>query len=138
MNVLLYAKSYPCDNKNDRKRVAEAQLRALRNFARGQGWTVVGEFADKPSGTWDDRQGFLRLLTRAMKGGVQAIVVTRLEQCGFTPKQFVAFADDLHDRGVSVVSLRAGTEMGAPLRACLRSGADLLALGFRISKALGG
>ena len=137
MHVLLYAKSNSNGKNEDQKRNAEIQLRALRNFARQQGWTVVGEFSDKPLDAWDDRRGFVRLLARVMKGGVQAIVVPSLEHLGLSNRQFIAFADDLHDRGVCVVTLREGHDVATTLRGCIRCSIDLLSVVRDIGRVLG-
>jgi len=137
MNVLLYAKSKASNDKRDSKHDAEAQLRALRNFAVRQGWCVVGEYAERPSGAWDDRRAFMKLLARAMIGGVQGVLVTSREQLGLSPRQFVKFADELYERDVCVISLREGSDLGAPLRGCIRRGIDLLAPAWNIGMGRG-
>ncbi len=134
MNVLLYAKAKASNDKRDRKHNVEARLRALRHFAAGHGWTVVGEFSDKPLNAWDDRRGFTRLFARVLMGGVQAIVVQSPDQLGLSPRQLMPLADELFDRDVCIISTREGTDLGAPLRNCVRRGADLLALAYRIGR----
>jgi len=137
MNVLLYAKAKASNDKRDRKHDVKARLRALRKFAVRQSWTVVGEFSDKPLDAWDDRRGFIRLLARVMMGGVQAILVTNFDQVGLNTRQFTALADELHDKGVSIVGLREGHELGAPMRSCFWCMVDLTAWTYKISKVLG-
>ena len=137
MNVLIYINARPRDDKRGVDQDVESQLKTLRHFAARQGWSIVGEFIDRPSTSLDDRRAFMKLLARAMIGGVQGVLVTSREQLGLSPRQFVKFADELYERDVCVISLREGSDLGAPLRGCIRRGIDLLAPAWNIGMGRG-
>ncbi len=59
------------------------------------------------------------MLRDVLKGGVQAIVVTRRERLGFSPGQLLVFADRLYDQGVEILSVTEGCDVGTPMRKCL-------------------
>ncbi len=105
----------------------DAQLRRLRECAHRERWTVVGEYVDILSGSRNDRRGFDRMLKDVQKGGIQAIVVTRRDRLGLSPRQLIRFADELDDHGAAIMSLAEGTDVGAPMRKCLYGFSDLLA-----------
>ncbi len=65
------------------------QLSRLREVARRQHWFVVGQCFDVLSGRRNDRRGFLQMLKDIQKGGIQAIVVTRHDRLGFSPRLLV-------------------------------------------------
>lgn len=80
MNVLLYARV--SSHKQAEKDLSiGAQLRALRGFAHEQGWTVAGEFVDKAvSGRTANRPGLRKMLQRIRRGGVDAVLVWKLDR----------------------------------------------------------
>ncbi len=104
----------------------DAQLRLLREMARQQRWTLVGEYCDVLSGLRNDRRGFVQMLKDIQTGGIQAVVVTRRERLGFSPRLLVNLADDLYNRGVEILSVTEGCDMGPPMRKCLYGFIDLV------------
>ena len=57
MRTALYARVSTRDKGQD----TENQLAQLREFARSQGWTIVGEYTDRVTGKHSDREQFQKL-----------------------------------------------------------------------------
>lgn len=71
-------------------------------------------YTDSFSGRTMDRPGFNKLLRDVHSGKVKTIAVWRLDRLGRTAKGLTALFDDLHQRGVNLVSLRDGLDLGTP------------------------
>jgi len=61
MNAALYSRVSTRDKGQD----VENQLRQLREFCEGQGWTIVREFVDHASGKRSDREEFQAMFVAA-------------------------------------------------------------------------
>ena len=105
MNVLLYARV--SSHKQAEKDLSiGAQLRALRGFAHEQGWTVAGEFVDKAvSGRTANRPGLRKMLQRIKRGGVDAVLVWKLDRLARNMEVSAAIDGFLRRNGVKLISL---------------------------------
>jgi DNA invertase Pin-like site-specific DNA recombinase len=79
----------------------EGDLRAL---ADRLGHDVVAVFDEKASGAKDDRPERRKLLELARKRRVDAILVTELSRWGRSTKDLIGTLDELHGRGISVLT----------------------------------
>ena len=105
MKVVLYARV--SSHKQAEKDLSiSAQLRALRAFAHEQGWTILGEYVDKAiSGRTANRPGLRRLLQRVKRGGVDAVLVWKLDRLARNVEISAAIDGFLRRHGVKLISL---------------------------------
>jgi DNA invertase Pin-like site-specific DNA recombinase len=71
-------------------------------------------YEDEFTGTVMQRPGWDRLMQQVRMNRVREIVVWRLDRLGRTAKGLTALFDELHKRGVGLVSLRDGLELSTP------------------------
>src|SRR4051794_4135296 len=76
----LRAGLYARVSTEDRGQDPETQLRPLREYAERRGFSVVGEFVDKASGTTEIRPQYRRLLEAARKREVDVVLVWRYDR----------------------------------------------------------
>lgn len=76
MRVALYARVSTKDKGQDN----ENQLVQLREFARTQGWTIVGEFVDRSTGKHSDREEFQRLFKGASQRSFDSVLFWSLDR----------------------------------------------------------
>jgi DNA invertase Pin-like site-specific DNA recombinase len=69
---------------------------------------------DEFTGTAMERPGWDRLLSFVRMNCVSEIVVWRLDRLGRTAKGLTALFDELHKRGVGLVSLKDGLDLSTP------------------------
>jgi DNA invertase Pin-like site-specific DNA recombinase len=78
----------------------DVQRQTCRSYATGQGWTVVGEFADEGvSGTLGSRPGLDELVAACRAGGVDVVVVHRLDRFGRSLRHLTNTLAELDDLG---------------------------------------
>lgn len=56
------------------------QLKALREYAKGQGWEIVGEYLDQRSGRRADRPEFLKAMQDAKRGRYDVLLFWSLDR----------------------------------------------------------
>jgi DNA invertase Pin-like site-specific DNA recombinase len=64
MRTVLYCRVSTVDRQDNQN-----QLRALRQYAKEQGWQIVGEYLDERSGRRADRPQFLKMMDAAKRVG---------------------------------------------------------------------
>ena len=75
--IALYARV----STKDKDQTPETQLHALREYAVSRGWTVVREYVDEASATdLRGRTAWRDLLEHVRKGGIDLVVVTKLDR----------------------------------------------------------
>lgn len=107
MKVALYAR-VSLDESADDKRFQdpENQLAPLREWARAQGFEVVGEYVDRRSGADPSREQFRALLQDAMMRKFSTILVWKLDRFSREPMSvMVSRVQQLRERGISLKSL---------------------------------
>lgn len=121
MNLAIYARvSTEGQKKPDGSRLSgqsvDPQLIELRDWATRNGATVVGEWTDVMSGTKAARPGLDALLARCREGGVEAIIVVKLDRLGRSLLNVIRLVEDLDRIGVAVICTSQGidTRKGSP------------------------
>ena len=91
------------------------QVERCRAYIESQGWALVGEFVDEGvSGAKATRPALERLLGLVRSGGVDAIVVAKLDRLGRSMRHLVVLLAELDDRGVRLVSVAEGFDSQTP------------------------
>ncbi len=104
MNILLYARVSTSEQTLD------PQWLELRDRARREGWTVVGEFSDVLSGGREVRPGIDALRARCLEGGIDMVVVVKLDRLGRSLLNVVKLVQDLGRIGVAVFCTSQGID----------------------------
>ncbi|AVQ96756.1 hypothetical protein DRA42_11415 [Ethanoligenens harbinense] len=78
MNAVAYAK-YSSDNQ--REESIDAQVRAIREFAQREGYTLLEVYTDEArSATTDNRPAFQRMIADAAAGEFKAVIAHKLDR----------------------------------------------------------
>ncbi len=104
MRIALYARVSTRDKGQD----TENQLVQLREFARVQGWTIVGEFVDRATGKHSDRQEFQRLFAEAAQRRFDSVMFWSLDR--FSREGVLATLNHLQRLSSYGVGYRSFTE----------------------------
>lgn len=104
MRVWLYGR---LSNDDDvRMNSLENQLEIVREYARKQGYQIVGEaYDDNVSGMRFDRKGLNQVTQAVDAGKIDAVIVKDLSRLGRHQMQTALFIDYLRQCGVAVVSV---------------------------------
>lgn len=108
MKVALYSRVSMEETRQDDRRYQEPenQLAPLREWAAGQGWTIIQEYTDRGSGADPNRPAFRQLLHDAMLLRFQGILVWKLDRFSReTMSTVVGRIQKLRERGVGIRSL---------------------------------
>jgi site-specific DNA recombinase len=93
----------------------EAQLAALRAYAKSQGWEVVEEYVDKGfSGGTDDRPALKRLLADAGRHRFSIVAVGKLDRFFRNLRLLLNHLHGLEQLGVKFVSTQEGLDTSTP------------------------
>ncbi len=101
-NAVIYAR-YSSHNQTEQS--IEGQLRVCYEYAKREGYTVVGEYIDRAiSGRTDDRPDFQRMIDDSRKGAFGYVIVYRLDR--FTRNRYdsAVYKHKLKKNGVKVLS----------------------------------
>jgi DNA invertase Pin-like site-specific DNA recombinase len=110
MTILIYTRVSTTDQS------VASQLSEIRPYVAARGWVVAGEFTDKASGTRARRDGLDEMLERVALGGIDAIVVYKLDRLGRSIINVVELVKALAAEGVAVIAITQGidTREGSP------------------------
>ena len=87
----------------------ENQLEIIREYARKQGYQIVGEsYDDNVSGMRFDRKGLNQVSQEVDEGKIDAVIVKDLSRLGRHQMQTALFIDYLRQCGVAVISVTEG------------------------------
>ena len=104
MNVVIYAR-YSSDRQTEQS--IEGQLKECYEYARRNGYTVVGEYIDRAiSGTTDHRPEFLRMIADGDKKLFQAVLVYQLDRFARNRYDSATYKAKLKKNGIRVLSAR--------------------------------
>lgn len=98
---------------SSRQQDTASQKEDLRRWVAAQG-EQVRWYSEKASGRTMDRPAWRRLGIDYRRGMVDRIVVWRLDRLGRTASGLTTLFDELRERGVGLVSLRDGLDLGTP------------------------
>lgn len=109
MNVVIYAR-YSSDRQTEQS--IEGQLKECYEYARRNGYTVVGEYIDRAiSGTPDHRPEFLRMIADGDKKLFQAVLVYQLDRFARNRYDSATYKAKLKKNGIRVLSARENISM---------------------------
>lgn len=104
MNAVIYARF---SSHNQTEQSIEGQLKVCYEFAKRNGYTVVGEYIDRAiSGTTDARPDFLRMIADSDKKGFQYVLVYQLDRFARNRYDSATYKAKLKKNGVRVLSAR--------------------------------
>ncbi|WP_438821648.1 recombinase family protein [Intestinimonas massiliensis (ex Afouda et al. 2020)] len=104
MNIVIYAR-YSSDRQTEQS--IEGQLKECYEYARRNGYTVVGEYIDRAiSGTTDHRPEFLRMIADGDKKFFQAVLVYQLDRFARNRYDSATYKAKLKKNGIRVLSAR--------------------------------
>ena len=104
MNVVIYAR-YSSDRQTEQS--IEGQLKECYEYARRNGYTVIGEYIDRAiSGTTDHRPEFLRMIADGDKKTFQAVLVYQLDRFARNRYDSATYKAKLKKNGIRVLSAR--------------------------------
>ena len=104
MNVIIYAR-YSSDRQTEQS--IEGQLKECYEYARRNGYTVVGEYIDRAiSGTTDHRPEFLRMIADGDKKLFQEVLVYQLDRFARNRYDSATYKARLKKNGIRVLSAR--------------------------------
>ncbi len=107
MNTLTYLRVSTEDQ------TIEPQRLELTEYCARQGWSVIGEYTDTISGSKAVRPGLDAMLERCRAGGVNAVLVVKLDRLGRSVINVVTLIAELEAMGVAVVCTSQGIDTRA-------------------------
>ena len=108
--VALYARVSTSNGQQD----PEMQLRELREFAEHRGFSIVGEYIDRMTGSKDSRPALNRLMSDASRRKFDAVLVWKLDRFGRSLRHLVNAIAELEAIGVSFISFRDNLDLTTP------------------------
>lgn len=103
VRAVIYARF---SSDNQREESIDAQVRAIRDYAKKNSIIVVGEYIDKAkSAMTDNRPEFLRMVSDSAKGGFDLVLVHKLDRFARNRQDSIGYRMELKKHGVSLVSV---------------------------------
>ena len=104
MNIVIYARF---SSHAQTEQSIEGQLQVCHEYAKRQGYTVIGEYIDRAiSGTTDNRPDFLRMIDDSSKKQFQGVLVYQLDRFARNRYDSAIYKAKLKKNGVRVLSAR--------------------------------
>ena len=101
--VVAYARF---SSDNQREESIDAQLRAIRQYCESKGYILVNTYVDEArSATTDDRPSFQRMISDAVAGQWEAVIVHKLDRFSRNRYDSAIYKKQLRDVGVRVESV---------------------------------
>lgn len=104
MNIVTYLRVSTEDQ------TLEPQRMELAEHCARQGWSSLAEFTDVLSGARAARPGLDALLERCAAGGVDAVLVVKLDRLGRSLMNVVGLVGQLAEMGVAVICTSQGID----------------------------
>lgn len=107
MRVCLYARvSKDEDHTDNRFQDPENQLRILRDYCKGRGYEIKGEYVDRISGADPNRPRFRQLLKDAFMREFDAVLVWKLDRFSREPMFIIlSYIQQLKDSKTGLISV---------------------------------
>lgn len=111
MNCILYAR-VSTDRQAQKELSIPAQLAAMRQFAKGNGWRVLEEYVDRGESARTMKRPELQKLIRfcAEKKGVGIVVVHKLDRMARSLPDYLTIKAELKKKGIRLVSMTENFE----------------------------
>lgn len=101
-NAVIYARF---SSHNQTEQSIEGQLRVCQEYAKREGYAVVGEYIDRAiSGKTDDRPDFQRMISDSKKKAFQFVIVYKLDRFARNRYDSATYRHKLKVNGVKVLS----------------------------------
>ncbi len=88
----------------------EPQRMELAAYCQRQGWEIAQEYSDVISGTKAKREGLDALFARCKQGGVDVVLVVKLDRLGRSTANVVTLVAKLKEMNVSVICTSQGID----------------------------
>jgi DNA invertase Pin-like site-specific DNA recombinase len=125
MNIVIYTRY---GQRHPAGTSIEQQLLSCREFAKSEGFTVIGEYTDiNSSGMSDNRPAFQRMIADSANKQFQCVLVYRLDRFSRSRHHNVIYKSKLKENGVRVISVLENlpdNAHGALMEAILESMAE--------------
>ena len=103
MRAVAYAR-FSTDGQ--REESIEAQVRAIKGFAEHNGYALQRVYSDRGiSGTTDNRPQFLKMIDDAKKGGIDAIIVHKLDRFARNRADSAIYRQELSKHNIKLISV---------------------------------
>lgn len=103
VRAVIYARF---SSDNQREESIDAQVRAIRDYAKKNSIIIVGEYIDKAkSAMTDNRPEFLRMVSDSAKAGFDLVLVHKLDRFARNRQDSIGYRMELKKHGVSLVSV---------------------------------
>jgi len=103
VRAAIYAR-FSSDNQRDES--IDAQLRAIRDYAKKNDVVIVAEYVDRAkSATTDNRPEFLQMIEDSKKGQFDVVLVHKLDRFARNRQDSIGYRMELKRYGVSLVSI---------------------------------
>lgn len=103
VRAVLYARF---SSDNQREESIDAQVRAIRDYAKKNSIIIVGEYIDKAkSAMTDNRPEFLRMISDASKGVFDLVLVHKLDRFARNRQDSIGYRMELKKHGISLISV---------------------------------
>src|SRR3954466_818481 len=110
----LRAGLYARVSTEDRGQDPETQLPPPREDAQRRGFSVVGEFVDRASGTTEARPQYQQLLEAARKRELDVVLVWRYDRFARSTRALVNALGEFKARGVAFISYQENVDTTTP------------------------
>lgn len=103
ISAALYARF---SSDNQRNESIDAQVRAIKEFAKANDIMIIAEYIDRAkSATTDDRPDFQRMISDSSKGNFQLIIVHKLDRFARNRNDSIAYRMKLQRNKVALLSV---------------------------------
>ena len=103
MKATIYARF---SSDNQRTESIDAQIRAIKEYAKREGYTIVKEYVDEArSAMSDNRPAFLRMIADSANRGFEAIIVHKLDRFARNRYDSAYYKRILRNNGVRLISV---------------------------------
>jgi DNA invertase Pin-like site-specific DNA recombinase len=108
MKVALYAR-VSTDEQNADKQIVE-----LRKYCEYSHHEIVGEFSDTISGMKDSRPELDRLMKSVFLGGIEAVIIWKLDRLGRSLKHLISIVEQLEGKNIGLIVITQGFDTTKP------------------------
>jgi DNA invertase Pin-like site-specific DNA recombinase len=113
---------------NQREESIDAQLRAIREYAKNNGIIIVAEYVDKArSATTDDRPQFLQMVEDSKQDRFNLLMVHKLDRFARNRQDSIGYRMELKRNGVSLISVLEYLDEDSPESVILESVLEAMA-----------
>lgn len=115
MKVAIYARVSTegmklSDGTRLKGQTVDPQLLELREYCTRQGWLVASEWTDVMSGTYGSRPGLDAMFDACRRGGIDAVVVVKLDRLGRSLLNVVKLVEEMDRIGVAIICSSQGID----------------------------